>query len=96
MTGNLVESWGEIIWVIASIAILVAFALALALAQSGGENRPAGATATRAMRPAKKRLAPTAISIALPMKSKRPGAAFRQSSSWRFRWFCCGGLGISR
>jgi uncharacterized membrane protein len=38
MTGNLVEGWGEIIWVIASIAILVAFAVALALPQSGGRK----------------------------------------------------------
>ncbi|MGV8953429.1 MAG: hypothetical protein ACOH2M_20195 [Cypionkella sp.] len=36
MTGNLVEGWGEIIRVIASIAILVAFAVALP--QSGGSK----------------------------------------------------------
>ncbi|WP_417808757.1 hypothetical protein [Thioclava sp.] len=40
MTGNIVEGWGEIVWVIASIVVLAAFALALALPQSG-RRKPA-------------------------------------------------------
>lgn len=40
MTGNIVEGWGEIVWVMASIAVLAAFALALALPHSG-RRKPA-------------------------------------------------------
>lgn len=46
MTGNIVEDWSQVIWVVVGILVLCAFALALALPQ-----KTRGAAARNGLRP---------------------------------------------